>query len=79
MTVAVWRVAASAGTVAVVVPVVTAVRVPPCSPGRVVLQEVRMGGRPGWPGGCWDLDLARAFHSLQRDREGMIHSNTPSL
>lgn len=79
MTVAVWRVAASAGTVAVV-PVVTAVRVPPCSPGRgVVLQEVRMGGCPGWPGGCWDLDLARAFHSLQRDTEGTIHSNTPSL
>lgn len=72
MPVAVWRVAAGAGTVAVALSVVAAVRVAPCSSGRVLVQKVGMGGGPRRPGGCWDLDLARAFHGLQRERSSEI-------
>lgn len=65
--VAVRCVAAGAGTVAGAVPVVAAVGVVPRSSGRVLLQQVGVGGGSSRPGGRRDLDLARAFHRLQRE------------
>lgn len=65
--VAVRCVAAGPGTVAGAVPVVAAVRVVTRSSGRVLVQQVGVGGGSSGPGGRRDLDLARAFHSLQRE------------
>lgn len=70
MSVAVRRGAAGSGTVAVSISaLVTAVRVAPLSFGVMLhVQQVGVGGSSRWPGGCRDLDLARAFHCLQRER-----------
>lgn len=68
MPVPVRCVAAGTGTVAIVVSVVAAVREAPRSSGRVLVQQVGMGGGPSRPGGSWDLDLAGTFHCLRRER-----------
>lgn len=73
--VVVRRAAASAGAVVVALSVVAAVGVAPRPSGWVLVQQVGVGGGPRWPGGSWDLDLARAFDRLWSERrEG---SETP--
>lgn len=67
--VAVWRVAPRLGAVAAGVTVVAAVRVSSRPSGRVLIQEVGVGGGPGGPAGCWDLDGARTLHRLEIDAE----------
>lgn len=67
VSVAVRCVAAGAGTVAAGVSVVAVVGVVPRSSGRVLVQQVGLGGGSSRPGGRWNLDLARAFHSLRSE------------
>lgn len=59
----------TATTVAATVSVIAAIRVASCSSGRVLVQQVGLGGSPRWSGADWDLDLARAFHCLETERQ----------
>lgn len=39
-----------------------------CSPGRLLIQQVGMGGCPGRSGGGWDLNLPGTFYRLQTEK-----------
>lgn len=52
------------------VAVIAAIRVPPRSSRRVLIQEVRVGSGPGRPGCRWNLDGAWTFNSLEREIRG---------